>query len=71
MSEYIKIIEGTDTGMVTAKVYFGDRRCGLKFITSMFDTQKSLKKKLRKANEWADERIKILKEGENAAEVGE
>ena len=64
MKKYTKTIEAADTGMVVAQIYRDGKRCALKFFDSIFDTQKGLKKKLRKANSWADERIKILERGE-------
>jgi len=59
--EYRKEIEITDTGMVVARVFGGDRRCGLEFFTSIRSSNKVVEKKAKQAHKWADERIRICK----------
>lgn len=67
---YSKKIKSTDTGMVIVEIHningidINGTRCSLKFFSSVFDTQKALEKKFKRAHKWADERIKILEKGE-------
>lgn len=58
---YSKEIEITATGMVIARVFGVEMRCaGLEFFSSPFSSSNAtVEKNARKANEWADERIRI------------
>ena len=58
---YRKVIEITDTGMVFASVYCGERRVGLKW----FDAWPiGVERKAKKAHQWADKHMVICQEQE-------
>ena len=63
--EYTKMVNVGPTGMVTTWVHAECGRCvGMEFFKQVFSTNKAVKRSVKKAHIWADERIKICQEGE-------